>query len=960
MDQAREQAVQALQALYSSPDPATKKQADEWLVKFQQTPVAWQVVDQILSNDAAPMQFRFFAAQTMRTKVQFDFFELPADSYGNLRESLLNHIDRFRAPESQPIHTMLAIAVADLAIQMDNAGPEVVEILFKRYGQSADSYATLLEILQMLPEEVMNYKLMTDTYKRKGSRERLQQATPQVIQFLLQLQCPVLQAKKKVLECFLSWIKLINIQSREEANVIAQNPLIPECIVFVRDGGELSETATDIIIEVLRMASMDVFFFQPVVQVILSLLSGLRAKFEALLAGGAEAALDQDQDGLLQICRIYVETGECLVPLIMEQSTNNEVLGILQVILKCTDLPNQEVSSIPLEFWHRLAHEVCRHPETDAKIDQFQGIYVELLNIAIRRCAVDPQQDPFQLDDDFDAYRKNLLSLAEDCLDILTPNSGLEHTLKSLQDKQGMGVVVQEAHFYMLQTVGPKAEVRPDSVLWHLIQSLPPLIQQAVDENSAEGVALYFTKKTAIELLGLLWKWVKTRPDFLRSSLEMVSTLLMVSAPAVPQSMERDKQVKQAASMAFQAICINGRQYLHDLVPQLIQLYVSTMALPMRQHQFITEGVACVVTSLPQDDAFRSALEQVCQPLVAGMNSERERPNVLSDILDRLTTIIRHIIVSDGTAKACSVGALITNTLWPMVQQTLQAHPGDPKVVEKSCRVLKHSMRCVPDLFKPIVSSVASTLVTTFQQYQHSSYLYSAEILANTYAHEAEIVPVLTQLFNSLSSTALQCLAAAQNRLEEITELVEDFYGMFERYLRYAPMIVLESPALAPTLQMWNLVIFVQQKDAIEAVIAFIEAVLSLVAETAKPNQNVNKPKVQHGALLRPHALQVSPGLVEAIFKLIAGVPTRYVQDTLPSVLDAIGRAFPQEYPAWLEVGLQQLPPSVASKAEQQVFGQQLLRGDDRQVYDAVQDLCYRCEQVALRNRSQNTSTTNK
>jgi len=951
-----QQAVQALQALYSSPDPAVKKQADDWLTKFQQTPEAWQVADKILSSGDSPVQYRFFAAQTLRTKVQFDFYELPEGSYGSLRDSLLNHIDRFRAPECQPIHTALAVALADLAIQMDNAGPDPVDLLFKRYGQNPESYPTLLEILKMLPEENMNYKLMTDTHKRKNSRERLAQTTPQVVAFLLAIQCPSAQAKRKVLECFLSWIKLTNLP----APAIAQNPLIPECLAFVREGGELSETATDIIIEVLRMSSLDPSFYHSVIQVILSLLGGLRAKFEGLLARGAEAAVEADLDGVLQICRIYVETGECLVPLIMEQSDNNEVLGILQVILKCTDLPIQEVSSIPLEFWHRLAHEVLRRPEQDAKIDQFQGIYVELLNIAIRRCAVPTTEDPFQADDDFIAYRRSLLSLVEDCLDILTPNSGLEHTLKSLQEHQAKGIVMQEAHFYILTTVGPKAEVRDGSVLWQLIQSLPPLIQQTVDDNTAEGVQLYFAKKTAIELLGNLWKWVKTRPDFLRSSLEMISTLLMTSAPtgATPQVLERVKQVQQAASIAFKDICVNGKQHLQDLVPQLTQLYLQTMAMPSRMHLFIVDGVGAVVTSLREDATFGAALEQVVKPLVDGMTSERDRPQVLFEILDRLTTIIRQIIVSEGSPKAIAVGNMITNLLWPLVQQTLIAHSGDSKVVEKSCRVLKHSMRCVPDLFKPIVSSVASTLVQAFQQHQHSSYLYSAEILANTYASEPEVVPVLTSLFHALSSTALQCLVAVQHRLEEVTELVEDFYGMFDRYLRYAPMIVLEAPTLGPTLQLWTTVIFVQQKDAIEAIIAFVEAVLNLVAETVRPGQRHDARKVQHGQMLRPHALQVCPGFVEAIFRLIAGVPTRYVQETLPCVLESVGRAFPQEFPSWLEAGMQALPPSVASKAEQQTIGHQILQGDERLIYDAIQDLCYRCEQVALRNRAQNTSTT--
>ena len=37
------------------------------------------------------------------------------------------------------------------------------------------------------------------------------------------------------------------------------------------------------------------------------------------------------------------------------QEVLQEPLGLLQV------LGSQEISSIPLEFWHRLANEICRH-----------------------------------------------------------------------------------------------------------------------------------------------------------------------------------------------------------------------------------------------------------------------------------------------------------------------------------------------------------------------------------------------------------------------------------------------------------------------------------------------------------------------------------------------------------------------------------------------------------------------
>merc|ERR1719424_2199282 len=134
-----------------------------------------------------------------------------------------------------------------------------------------------------------------------------------------------------------------------------------------------------------------------------------------------------------------------------------------------------------------------------------------------------------------------------------------------------------------------------------------------------------------------------------------------------------------------------------------------------------------------------------------------------------------------------------------------------------------------------------------------------------------------------------------------------------------------------------------------------------MIAEAVKAGQNnryADPRKAQMGQALRPHVLQVMPAFMEALFKLIAGVPTRYVQEVIPCVLEGIRSAFPMEFPPWLEAAFQHLPPSVASKAERQKIGEQLVAGDQNMIYDTVQDLCYRCEQVALRNRASAGSTT--
>ena len=72
-------------------------------------------------------------------------------------------------------------------------------------------------------------------------------------------------------------------------------------------------------------------------------------------------------------------------------------------------------------------------------------------------------------------------------------------------------------------------------------------------------------------------------------------------------------------------------------------------------------------------------------------NQPKERkstPPILPQLLQlsrfwklRLTTIIRQIHIREGTAKAASVGALISNTFWPVIRQCLAQHPGDSKLV---------------------------------------------------------------------------------------------------------------------------------------------------------------------------------------------------------------------------------------------------------------------------------------
>jgi len=130
-----------------------------------------------------------------------------------------------------------------------------------------------------------------------------------------------------------------------------------------------------------------------------------------------------------------------------------------------------------------------------------------------------------------------------------------------------------------------------------------------------------------------------------------------------------------------------------------------------------------------------------------------------------------------------------------------------------------------------------------------------------------------------------------------------------------------------------------------------MEYVLKLVTESEGPERQ-SVQKIEHGELLKPHLVQVCPSLVSAIFKLIEAVPINFMQDNLHRLLAGVRSAFPAQFPGWMELGLSQLPASVASEAQKQEIRESLARGGSMDIDDTVRELSYRCEQVALRNRA--------
>jgi len=110
-----EQVLEAVSRFYrneASTEKEDKAVAGKWLESVQKSVFAWEIADQLLirKND---VESCYYAAQTLRMKLQSSFSELPPDSYSALRNSIINHCKEINA---KVIQTQLALCLTYLAI----------------------------------------------------------------------------------------------------------------------------------------------------------------------------------------------------------------------------------------------------------------------------------------------------------------------------------------------------------------------------------------------------------------------------------------------------------------------------------------------------------------------------------------------------------------------------------------------------------------------------------------------------------------------------------------------------------------------------------------------------------------------------------------------------------------------------------------------------------------------------
>ena len=155
------------------------------------------------------MESCYFGAQTLRTKIQFAFHELPQEAHTSLRDSMFDHLRQINEHTSTVIVTQvnvyfccqrfphlimpafqLCLALADLLLQMTSWITPIQDLILKfgpKNEQGTSHLWPLLEVLTVLPEELSSRTLRLGANRRSEVLKLFAASTEDVLRLLVSL-----------------------------------------------------------------------------------------------------------------------------------------------------------------------------------------------------------------------------------------------------------------------------------------------------------------------------------------------------------------------------------------------------------------------------------------------------------------------------------------------------------------------------------------------------------------------------------------------------------------------------------------------------------------------------------------------------------------------------------------------------------------------------------------------------
>uniref|UniRef100_A0A7N8YII9 Transportin-3 n=1 Tax=Mastacembelus armatus TaxID=205130 RepID=A0A7N8YII9_9TELE len=842
---------QAVQALYHDPNPAGKERASVWLGELQRSMYAWEISDQLLQLKQ-DVESCYFAAQTMKVKIQTSFYELPPETHNSLRDSLLTHIQNLK-DLSPIIVTQLALAIADLALQMAS-WKGCVHTLIEKYNNDISSMPFLIEILTVLPEEVHSRSLRIGANRRTEIIEDLAYYSSTVVTLL-------------VCHKYNLFVFYLSHSQRDETST------------------NLHEAASDCVCSALYAIEN--------VETNMALALQLFQGVLTLETAYHMAVAREDLDKVLNYCRIFTELCETfLETTVRSPGQGMGDLRTLELLLICAGHPQYEVVEISFNFWYRLGEHLYKI--NDAALHTIFRPYIQrLLHCLARHCQLDPDHEGIPEDtDDFGEFRMRVSDLVKDVIFLVGSMECFSQLYSTLKEGNPPWEVT-EAVLFIMAAIAKSVDPENNSTLSEVLQQvvlLPENVHMAV-------------RYTSIELVGEMSEVVDRNPRFL----DPVLNYLMKGL--------REKPLASAAAKAIHNICSVCRDHMAQHFQGLLDIARSldSFALSTEAAVGLLKGTALVLARLPLEK-IAECLSDLCAVQVMALKkllAEQSRNGKSADPtvwLDRLAVIFRHTnpIVENGQTHPCQK---VIQEIWPVLSETLNTHQADNRIVERCCRCLRFAVRCVGKGSASLLQPLVTQMVSVYQVYPHSCFLYLGSILVDEYGMEEGCRQGLLDMLQALCMPTFQLLEQP-NGLRNHPDTVDDLFRLATRFVQRSPVTLLSSSIIVHIIQCAIAATSLDHRDANCSVMKFVRDLIHTgVANDHEEDFEVRKQLI--GQAMEQHGQQLVTQLMHSCCFCLPPY-------TLPDVAEVLWEVMMFDRPTfcrWLENALKGLPKETSGGA---------------------------------------------
>ena len=900
----REQVVLALQTLCTSPDRASRSAANAYLESFQKQPEAWSITHEILTDTTSPSssaEAQLFAAQTLRTKLQLDYHQLPANAAAPLRDAIVQlvraHADGTTAAASggKAIRTALCVALATLALNMADWHTPLQDVTSVLVGDlstasaaapgtndsatAAARWEALLQFVSVLPEEVNESRRsrLSEEQLQERIRRLLQDNAEEVLRLLIASVESTRAAGKSsplVFACLNSWLREIPVGR------VVQTPLLDMTFAALADD-ELFDAAVDLICGMLRETTE---VNEPeVVQVIEVLYPRIMTLQPKLRENSS------DPDAFRGYARIFSEAGEAWVILVARLPDQFEPL--VRAIAETTGIDDDlEIVKFTFNFWYDLKQALVSPKHAHAKA-VYTPIYTGLVDAMVRHLHY-PSGDDVDESDLFDgdreaeekfrSFRHDMGDVLKDCCNVVGGRECLARVYQQVSAllEQGQAGSVRwqqiEALLFSMRAMAREISLDEADVLPHIMGMLLNLPEHPKIRYAATLV------------LGRYTEWTARHPDYLLPQLNYITSGFS----------ESDVDVTSAAAQALKHFCRDCSQLLVEHVEQLYGFYGQVQpSLDFESSVEVTEGVGHVVAAQPVDRQY-AALSAFTRPIgdrlearcTGAPTDDDKELRKLADDIELLTvfafTVVPRVDPGPATEHPC---VKVYSELWHVLEKVLDVYGKVSFIAERVCSCMKAQLQSYRSHMAILLPSFAERLAGDFDRLRYGCFLWVSGACVRQFAdaeyNTPETVDAVWRFVQGQSVALFQTLSSKGGDSQQMPDIVEDFFRLQIDALFANPVRSLAEPAAGSTTDLLDTTVLaalvclrVRQWDALRTVLHFLRDLTAWTSPETQPSTTTPIDDVS-----RRHLTTVLAKHVEPMTRLLfVGIAHEYPRDGIP------------------------------------------------------------------------------